>query len=287
MSIGVMTQVFKKSRARLAARLVLLCIADNANDEGVAWPSITLIAQKALVSERQVQRCITKLVEIGELQVYQIEGRLTHTFRVLVGDILSPVEISKKGVKKPRKTVKMSPGGDFLGVSYPYMNHHEPSFESLVSPELPPSSSDNSTSGPAKEDGGNNPVVPKKLTPQQAMIKALADVMGMDDQLQGARLARLATALRKQNYTPSQILNFYGGEGCYWRCDWRGQKGQTPNENTIRETIKSYVDGRNNVNGHNAANRNSGKPVRGHEGALVGEALNEAYAGEERTDRPY
>lgn len=42
-------------------KLVLLVLADNANDKGFCWPSIRNIARRASVSERTVQRTIFQL----------------------------------------------------------------------------------------------------------------------------------------------------------------------------------------------------------------------------------
>jgi hypothetical protein len=67
--------VWERSRSRNAARLVLLAIADNAHDDGAqAWPSIATIVRKTALGERSVQRAITELVKLGELEVKQNGG---------------------------------------------------------------------------------------------------------------------------------------------------------------------------------------------------------------------
>ncbi len=55
-------------------RLVLLALADNANDQGVCWPSIATIARKAGIEERWTQRVIKKLVEAGYIRVTERPG---------------------------------------------------------------------------------------------------------------------------------------------------------------------------------------------------------------------
>lgn len=71
-----MTWVWESSRAEGMDRLVLLAIADNANDQGAnAWPSVATIAGKAKVSERTVQRCVKSLQLLGELEVVIGGGR--------------------------------------------------------------------------------------------------------------------------------------------------------------------------------------------------------------------
>jgi hypothetical protein len=59
-----------------AEKMVLLSLADNANDEGVCWPSITTICRKTSLTERTVQKCIARLKDKGLLS---IKGRNGHS----------------------------------------------------------------------------------------------------------------------------------------------------------------------------------------------------------------
>jgi hypothetical protein len=75
MSVIAMSWVFKKSKSTLGERLVLLALADHANDEGRnAYPSLGTLAEKSRLCERQVRRCIRKLEKSGELTVEIGEG---------------------------------------------------------------------------------------------------------------------------------------------------------------------------------------------------------------------
>lgn len=77
MSVKVMSWVMESSRAAGSDRLVLLAIADCADDEGRnAWPSIPTIAAKARVSTRTVHRSIESLLELGELRRIRGGGRM-------------------------------------------------------------------------------------------------------------------------------------------------------------------------------------------------------------------
>jgi hypothetical protein len=73
MSTEALTWVWKHSKARGIDRLVLVAIADSANDGDTmrAWLRVKSIAEKAAVSERTVQRSVRELVGIGELVVEQ------------------------------------------------------------------------------------------------------------------------------------------------------------------------------------------------------------------------
>src|SRR6266403_3375287 len=74
MSIHIMNQVWRHSKAHSGYLLVLLAIADHADDEGVAYPSIKGIAFKARMTERNVQLALAHLKSIGELHIDYCEG---------------------------------------------------------------------------------------------------------------------------------------------------------------------------------------------------------------------
>ncbi|CAI1846694.1 helix-turn-helix domain-containing protein [Serratia fonticola] len=50
-------------------KLVLIKLADNANDQGECWPSVPYIAEQCEVSERSVQNHIQQLVKDGFIRV--------------------------------------------------------------------------------------------------------------------------------------------------------------------------------------------------------------------------
>lgn len=72
MSIRVMNNVWESSKATGSTLLVLLAIADFADDDGQAYPGVSRLAKKARISERTVQRACSELGRLGELEV--IEG---------------------------------------------------------------------------------------------------------------------------------------------------------------------------------------------------------------------
>ena len=70
MSVRVQSWVWRYSRATGNALIVLLKIADNADDDGSnAWPSIAYLAEMCRCSEMTVRRAIAVLKELGELEV--------------------------------------------------------------------------------------------------------------------------------------------------------------------------------------------------------------------------
>ena len=78
MSIKIMSYIWDHSPQKGTHLLMLLTIADHANDQGEAWPSIKRLAHRCRVGERQAQYIIRDLEESGELVVDHAVGR-NHT----------------------------------------------------------------------------------------------------------------------------------------------------------------------------------------------------------------
>jgi DNA-binding MarR family transcriptional regulator len=75
MSIKRTTDVWELSQASGSTLLVLLTLADHADEYGIAEPSITLLAQLARVGERAVSSHLQKLEAAGELLIYRQPGQ--------------------------------------------------------------------------------------------------------------------------------------------------------------------------------------------------------------------
>jgi hypothetical protein len=69
MSIKVATQVWNGSRHKSGNLLVLLALADHADDQGKAWPGIPLLARKARLSQRHTRRCLNHLASSCEVEI--------------------------------------------------------------------------------------------------------------------------------------------------------------------------------------------------------------------------
>jgi Helix-turn-helix domain len=76
MSIRVMTLVWPL-HLPASQKLVLLALADNANDDGECYPSVGTLTRKCGLSERGVQGIISALRELGYLECHYRSGRST------------------------------------------------------------------------------------------------------------------------------------------------------------------------------------------------------------------
>jgi hypothetical protein len=140
------------------SKLVLMALADAADDKGVCWPSISTVAAKCNISTRTVRRSIQLLVARGLVVVeqrYRTDGSFSsnlYRLQLQGGDKMSPAPVSHDSTSGPRsqcppdasvipittnRTVNQSPplqetadsaaaskptecgGGDLSGLEYP------------------------------------------------------------------------------------------------------------------------------------------------------------------------
>ena len=134
-----MTQVWQHSRHKGGSLLLLLAIADFADDEGTAWPSITTLAAKARMSERNIQYALKELEQSGELTIQAGGGRSnTNLYKVQnfhgnnfgenysVKKDAERVQKSTERVQNPAKRVKpIAPEPSVLTVSEPSVEPSE------------------------------------------------------------------------------------------------------------------------------------------------------------------
>lgn len=89
------------------AKAVLISLADNANDHGECWPSISTIATRTCLTGRSVQRAIAALEASGHLTADRSNGRhnkyviTPNPRQAVTSDTKSPVTESRGFAAKP------------------------------------------------------------------------------------------------------------------------------------------------------------------------------------------
>jgi hypothetical protein len=112
-SIKVMNWVWEHSTAKGSELLLLLAIADTADDRGRnAFPSISTLAGKTRMSRRTVQRLVVKLETEGHLVLRREGGRRSNSYEIVVENPPEPSVSARPGpVEEPPQP---SPAGDNL-----------------------------------------------------------------------------------------------------------------------------------------------------------------------------
>lgn len=124
-----MTSVWESAPYTEGTLLVLLALADWASDDGICWPKIKTLADKARLSERGAQNSIKRLIADGSLSVAQESSCPGEPRKYQIGvQFLHPSK--RKGVQLE---AEMGAVGDEKGCSSRHRNKEEPSLE----PSLP------------------------------------------------------------------------------------------------------------------------------------------------------
>jgi hypothetical protein len=92
MSVRVLSRVLEESDEKLGRRLILLAIADNAHDDGIAWPPREDIARKTRMSLQHVSELVTALVKDGALELRKAQRgrRRINVYRVILSGLIEP-----------------------------------------------------------------------------------------------------------------------------------------------------------------------------------------------------
>jgi hypothetical protein len=83
-----------------AQKSVLISLADQANDDGVCWPSVGTLSMRTCLSERAVQGALRWLVEAGFLRVSERTGRST-VYRVTPANPAPPQQTHPRTPRTP------------------------------------------------------------------------------------------------------------------------------------------------------------------------------------------
>jgi len=138
MSVKVMARVWEHSQASGGELLVMLALADFANDDGECWPSVPVLAQKARLTDREVRYLLPKLESAGELCYTKSNGGRNRRNWYVITVSENPETVSVKnfhGIEKPcnnfteihdTKTLKPTSGA---------LNHHRTVIKNVSVPK--------------------------------------------------------------------------------------------------------------------------------------------------------
>jgi uncharacterized phage protein (TIGR02220 family) len=102
MSFMATAWAVKQKTGSPTRKLVLLLLADRANDKGVCWPSMQTIAEDCELSDRAVRNNIRQLEEIGLLTTERRKDgdtQLSNMYHLPVGTVLVSSEHDGTGVR--------------------------------------------------------------------------------------------------------------------------------------------------------------------------------------------
>ncbi len=150
MSTMIMTACWPLQGMSPSQKAVLVSLADQANDDGVCWPSVGTLAMRTCLSERAVQTAIRWLQNVGLISIDERRGRST-VYRVTPAAYSPPQEVHPR---KPRTPAANSPAPANAAPPPPQHLHPTPAApapRTVIEPSVEPSPSQEARSAARRE----------------------------------------------------------------------------------------------------------------------------------------
>lgn len=249
MSIKYMTMVWESDRWEGTTLVMMLVLADFANDGGYCWPSVKTLAEKCRIQERQAKRIIRSLLNEDSPGIEQARAGNgaghSSMYRLIAENIKKGVTqdtvIDEERVSSdtPLPEGRVSPEAKRVssktkkGVTGDTRSVIEPPIESLL-PSAAPT---------PQTSGGDVPAESTKPEPteHQKMFAKICEIVGWDyqtlDKRSKGEVAQTLGFLKdaKPPYTLAD-LNDFGRK--VWALDWRWSKNkQRPTLTQLRQEI--------------------------------------------------
>lgn len=117
-----MAHVWRTFRGDPTEKLVLLSLADQANNDGWCWPSQAYTAERCMISDRQLRNWIVRLADAGLIEVHSRPGK-SNMYRVLTPEA---------DFHPPRKSTSGHPGSPLpTNHKEPSENHHNAALQPI------------------------------------------------------------------------------------------------------------------------------------------------------------
>ena len=137
MSIRIMNRVWDTNVGSGTGKLVLIALADNANDQGTCYPAMDTIAKKCDLTVQGVRNQIKKLESAGLVQVELRKGRNSANLYTVLPE--TPNGVGGVKIQGPPTALAQTPNGVSLTPNAVGVNHQEPSPNQTSTPDgVPP-----------------------------------------------------------------------------------------------------------------------------------------------------
>jgi hypothetical protein len=245
MSVKVMSRVWEHAPHKESTLLVLLALADYADDNGICWPDVASVAKKARISDRRTTDIIHDLEADGSIAFQKGGGRGRRScYAVLLGlspeqrervkeihrNYFSENKTLKQGVKdETTSPIKKQKGELQRKERVNYSVNSDQVSEQQDAPNPIPIRHEirHEDSVPVIHVGGDHSESASKSAPAP-LFEKLAETcripMALATQKQRAELGKAAAKLNDIGATPEQLDRFL----VWWESDsnWRSRKAR-------------------------------------------------------------
>lgn len=218
-----MNVVWRKSRHKGSALLMLLAIADFASDDGTGvWPSYETLAKKSRLSRRQAINIVQTLIDSGVISRCGRHAAGSNSYRINVGMIGSE-KISPAG---EQTSEKISPANRPASETH-FTSTSEAHFTSLVKPASPnPSYNHQLTTNGEADASPRAPATPAEIHAVEGVMMTTPEGVAKADEVLLAHASKDRSEkaiLRAQCSEPARDLMraFYRLTGIPYLPAWR------------------------------------------------------------------
>ena len=229
MSIRVMTSVWDDERTQAHSELlVLLALADWANDEGHCWPTISALATKARLSERAVQQILGRLTATGRIRRIQGGGRgRTNQYQVVVARNGAPGTVNtihRKENTEPETPNEMHPlGPERVNLTAEKGERRAPHTSYIRQNSTSTTTTNGETASASEGNGSSSSALADKLAVEYRLSRKQRDtVLGYIESRGEEYVLAKAQIVRSQPRS-----NAAGALLAALRDDWQPRAGQT------------------------------------------------------------
>ena len=136
MSVKIISKVWDHAPYRGKKLLILLAMADFADDQGKCWPSQTTLARKARCSVETIRTTINEMIAAGHLEVAEEHTPNSSKRYMLTPNLLGADDVSPNPQGTPPKSSGDHP--QIVGGRVPKSAWGEPSIEPSKEPSIEP-----------------------------------------------------------------------------------------------------------------------------------------------------
>jgi DNA-binding Lrp family transcriptional regulator len=224
MSVRIMSKVFDNQTLTPTQKLVMLALADHANDEGKSiYPSQSTVSRKTGLARGTVNRHVKELIDNGYLRAvgYKSERSNVKELEIVVSKLgVTESDTSKSNGKSQQVSQRMT-----TGVTEDDTNHQLTINKTSLKDSQPAADPEYIPAGHEFDE----PEPPPKKTKgekHKEMVQALMDATELDMKikLNAGRIYKASKELRDAGYTPDDVKAFMRT----WPRDWRYQKDLKP-----------------------------------------------------------
>ena len=221
MSVRLIADVLEKVHdVTSGQKLLLICLANYANDQGECWPSISSLAAQADVTPRHVSGMLHDLAKLGYLTVREQAGK-SNSYALHIAQPTNPssgVPTKRSSPLNPASPLNPS-SGDPRTTVHPPTNHSsgvptnhsssKPSYRTVIEPSSEPSV------------GADAPKPLPDNGPIQKIVKAWYERAGVEP-ANYAKALGFAKQLHAARVTPRELSEMYDW---YAADPWRVERG--------------------------------------------------------------